>query len=126
MKLFYACVILVLLKAGSLSGADLSGRYDVTGSNPGGKGSYTGTALIERNGDSYRVAWKVGTRYVGTGIAQDDYFSVAYTDSEGGWFGIVIYRIVSDGSRLEGRWCGHGGSVLGKEILTKKMEETPE
>lgn len=126
MKLLYAVVLFGLLNAGTLFGADFSGTYDVTGSNPGGKGSYTGTAMIERNGDSYRMAWKVGTHYVGTGIVNGDCFSVAYTDSEGGWFGIVTYRIVDDGQRLEGEWCGHGGSVLGKEILTKKMEKIPE
>ncbi len=121
-QLVYVYMALFLLIAVPLTAADLSGNYQASGTNPGGKGSYTGTVQITKNGDSYRMVWEVGTSYVGTGIVTGEYLSVAYADTGGNWFGVVVYKILQDGKRLEGKWCGHEGTVLGKETLTRKTE----
>ena len=121
-QLVHVYMALFLLIAVPLTAADLSGNYQASGTNPGGKGSYTGTVQIAKNGDSYRIAWDVGTRYVGTGIVTGEYFSVAYADTGGKWFGVVVCKIMQDGKRLEGEWCGHNGPLLGKETLTRITE----
>jgi hypothetical protein len=114
-------VLAVVLGIGvSASAADVEGTYSAKGTNPDGKGEYTGSVIISKTKDTYLVVWSVGTVYIGTGIVVDDILSVAYVDANKKSFGIVAYKILDSGKKLEGVWCPHNGKVLGKETLEKK------
>jgi hypothetical protein len=113
-------VLLAICLSAPALATDIQGTYAAVGSNPGGKGQYKGNVIITKTGQTYKVVWSVGTAYIGTGIVVGDVLSVAYTDENKKWFGIVAYKIMSGGKKLEGIWSGHNGKTLGKETLTKK------
>lgn len=113
-------LLLLLAFSGASLAVDLNGRFSASGTNPGGKGGYNGSATISRTGDTYKISWRVGSSYIGTGVVTDDVFSVAYTDAKRKWFGIVSYKILDAGNKLQGVWCSHGGKVLGTELLVRK------
>jgi len=46
--------------AGSAFAGDPAGQYSLVGSNPGGKGRYSGAVAVERTGDTFRVTWDIG------------------------------------------------------------------
>ena len=121
-----ANVYLVVVLAGvlgigvSVSAADIEGTYSAKGTNPDGKGKYTGSVIISKTKDTYKVVWSVGMVYIGTGIVVGDILSVAYVDENKKSFGIVVYKILDSGKKLEGVWCAHNGKALGKETLEKK------
>lgn len=102
------------------SAANIEGTYAARGTNPGGQGEYRGEVVITKTRDTYSVAWSVGIAYFGTGIVIDDVLAVAYVDETEEAVGIVAYRILEDGDRLEGIWCPLGSSILGTETLEKK------
>ncbi len=84
------------------------GRYTVEGRNPDGS-SYTGTVDIRQQGDSYHVAWQVGSSfYRGAGRFAGNVLAVEWGEDTP-----VVYALGRDG-RLEGLWAGG----LGEEILT--------
>lgn len=112
------CILIAL--ASSCFGLDLSGNYDVTGTNPDKKGKYAGKVTISKNGEVFLVHWKVGIDYIGTGILKDDTLSVAYKDANGTFFGIVAYKVLEDGKLMNGEWCTHGGKSTGTEVLKKQ------
>jgi hypothetical protein len=96
--------------------ADPVGRYVVTGTNPGGKSTYTGDVVVERTGDTYRVVWDIGSaHYVGTGIGNKDFIAVSY--SSGNQTGIALYA--DDGN---GAWAGVWTYAGGKQIGTERWE----
>jgi|GEM_PF-1401178 len=97
----------------------LEGTYAVQGTNPGGKGDYTGSVIISQTGETLKVVWNVGTAYIGTGVLTGDVLSVAYTDENKRFFGIVAYKISGDGKTLEGTWASHNGKSLGTETLLR-------
>lgn len=99
--------------------ADLEGRYDVEGRNVGGQGSYTGQAAVQKAGNVYNVAWKIGQQeYVGTGIKSGDVFSVVYdAPAQDTQAGLVVYEIQDDGALL-GTWTPLGGTKTGAERWT--------
>src|SRR5438309_5657242 len=69
---------------------DPVGRYSVVGSNPGGRGRYSGTVEVERTGDTFRVTWDVGGQtFVGTGIGSEKGLAVTYRS--GNQTGLAIY-----------------------------------
>jgi len=104
----------------SLYAADIEGTYSVKGSNPGGKGGYTGSVIISKTKDTYKIVWSVGGVYIGTGIIVDGTLSVVYVDPSSKSSGLVVYKILENGKKLEGLWCAYNGTVLGKETLDKK------
>jgi hypothetical protein len=114
-----ALALLFCFSANALA-FELSGRYSSSGSNPGGKGGYSGHATISRRGDLYQIVWKVGSTYTGTGILTDNVLSVAYTDAKNQWFGVVSYRVLDFGNKLQGVWTSHGGRQLGTELLVRQ------
>jgi hypothetical protein len=118
--LYHLLLLLMLGISATAQAVDLSGRYSASGTNPGGQGSYRGYATISRSGDTYKIVWKVGEAYSGTGVVTDEVFSVAYTDAARKWFGMVSYRILDGGDKLQGVWCAHGGKVLGTELLIRQ------
>src|SRR3954464_129442 len=96
---------------------DPAGRYDVAGSNPGGKGRYAGTVTVERTGDTFRVTWDIGSQtFVGTGIGSDKGFAVSYRS--GGQTGLAIYG--ANGNNWEGVWTYTGGRDIGGEVWTRR------
>jgi hypothetical protein len=97
--------------------ADPVGRYRVVGNNPGGGSRYTGSATVERTGDTLRVTWTIGgMTYTGTGIGNDKGFAVAYRAANQA--GIAIYAANGDG--WEGAWTYAGGRRVGAEMWTRR------
>ena len=63
-----AAAVLVAFSASAWA-ASPSGTFQVTGTNPGGTGSYTGMVAVTPTGDTFRVVWRVGSATVtGTGL----------------------------------------------------------
>lgn len=104
----------------SASALDIEGAYAVRGTNPGSQGEYRGEVVITKTRDTYRVVWSVGAAYIGTGIILDDILAVAYIDETQTAVGIVAYRILDNGDRLEGIWCPLNSTILGTETLEKQ------
>jgi len=124
MRITCVCLIILLsvvcASIGSVSAADIEGTYSAKGTNPGGKGAYTGNVIISKTKDTYKIVWSVGAVYVGTGIIADGTLSVVYVDASSKSSGLVVYKILDNGKKLEGVWCAYNGTVLGKETLEKK------
>ena len=95
----------------------IGGVYAVQGTNPGGKGSYTGTVTITSVGKLYQIDWKVGNAYSGVGIRNGNILSVGWGNLAQAGFGVVSYNIQSNGV-LSGTWAMVKGSELGTETLT--------
>ncbi|MBM4328238.1 MAG: hypothetical protein FJ118_13870 [Deltaproteobacteria bacterium] len=91
------------------------GEYHVNGTNPDGTG-YSGKAVIEREGVSYRMTWQIsGETHYGKGTRSGDKLYVNWGKSPDNLGGLVTYTII-EGGVLEGTW--HGGR--GKETLVPK------
>jgi len=98
-------------------GEDPIGRYEVSGTNPGNKGTYAGTAVIEKTGDTYRVVWQIGSeRYVGTGIGNQEFIAVSYR--LGNDSGLALYS--ASGAGWKGIWTYAGGHEIGTEIWSRR------
>jgi hypothetical protein len=103
--------------AGSAFAGDPAGRYSLVGSNPGGKGRYSGTVEVEKTGDTFRVTWDIGGQtYVGTGIGSDKGFAVTYRS--GNQTGLAIYG--AKGNDWDGVWTFTGGKEIGGEAWTRR------
>jgi hypothetical protein len=122
---FGACrllLIAVLVAGGLMADApafagDPVGTYSVIGSNPGGRGRYSGTVTVERTGDTFRVTWDIGNQtYVGTGIGSEKGIAVSYRS--GGETGLAIYG--ANGNNWEGVWTYTGGREVGGEAWTRR------
>jgi hypothetical protein len=107
-----AVLTLAFVLFAGVANADPVGKYEVTGTNPGGKSTYTGQVTVERTGDTYRVVWNVGgTRYVGTGIGNKEFIAVSYRS--GDQTGLALYA--EDGDGWGGVWTYAGGKQMGTE-----------
>lgn len=94
------------------------GRYNLTGTNPGGTGSYRGTVSVVAKGKAYNVVWKIGnSRHTGIGVYTDTDFSVAYYGSN--LTGVAVYRQQADGG-WAGVWAVKGSGRLGREVWTPR------
>lgn len=114
--------LLFLLSLSSVANADPTGKYDVKGLNPDTGGTYTGTVVVKKRGETYDVTWSIGgEKYVGTGIgalvndgqfiagpAHKDDTSIAIGYVSGNSFGMAQYFLQADGS-WKGAWT-YGGS----------------
>ena len=89
---------------------DISGNYDVTGTNEGGGGAYKGTLVVKSHGDVYQFSWTSGSNtYDGVGVQNGNNIGVAFTEgTEGKGCGVVLYKIGSDGT-LDGK-AGYWGT----------------
>jgi hypothetical protein len=117
MRIFPLTAIAVWLFGAAAWAGEPVGTYDVSGSNPGGGSSYTGTAKVEKTGDTYRVTWEVaGTRFVGTGLGDSRFLGVSY--HTGNNTGLALYAPA--GSDWEGVWTYADGTQLGKEKWTRR------
>lgn len=97
--------------------ADPVGQYDVSGTNPGGRGEYSGTVTVEKTGDTYRVVWVIGNqRYTGTGIGDANFIAVTYRSGDN--TGLALYA--QDGDGWKGVWTYAGGRSMGTEIWERQ------
>lgn len=104
-----------LEKAKRTSGTDLAGKYDVSGTNSGGK-DYKGTLDVKKDGDGYAFEWNTGSVAKGFGIRQGDTASIGIGGQQ---CGFVSYEVKPDGT-LEGKWGGQGTKKFGTEVAKKK------
>ena len=99
----------------------LVGDYRVKGINPDGKSGYTGTVNISKDGDTFHLKWEVTPNtYIGSGFLRGNYLAVAYTDTKGTWFGVMLYEIKEDGRILDGKWSLAGSKRVSVELLTRQ------
>lgn len=113
-------VALWLLATVNPTAADpIEGVYAIEGSPPGDSAHYKGEALVKRTGETYSVAWKIGTQdFIGTGLVLDQVFSVAFRDSRTNTFaGVASLRIENDKVR-GGAWAQLGSKQIGSETWT--------
>jgi len=104
--------ILASLATGPAFAADPVGSYSVEGVSPGNSGTYTGTATVTRTGENFRVIWVIdGTRYIGTGIGNNDYLAVTYVSGRD--TGLAIFGAV--GQNWAGPWTVANGTQQGVE-----------
>lgn len=117
MRLAPAAALLAALIAAPAWAGDPVGRYDVTGKDPGGGSEYTGTVVVEKTGDTYRVTWNIGgERYVGTAIGDSDGMAVSYRSKDQS--GLALYG--AKGDDWQGVWTYSGGRQIGIEAWKRK------
>lgn len=101
---------------------DISGQYDISGTNENGAGNYKGTLEVIERGDVYQFRWDTaGKKYDGVGVRTDNSVAVAFTEGENGkGCGVVLYKVGSDGS-LDGKagYWGENSSESEKGTRTK-------
>jgi hypothetical protein len=123
-------VIVVALSGGGLAmcglpgdslddGEGITGTYVVNGVDPTGV-EYSGTVIVESDGDVYRVQWLVtGSIQAGVGTVTGDVFTVDWrtvTDDRGGSSGTAEYVIGADGT-LRGERFVDGVAEPGTEEI---------
>jgi hypothetical protein len=105
---------------------DITGQYDVSGTNEGGAGNYKGTLEVIKHDDVYQFKWNAGKTYDGVGVQTDDTVAVAFTEgSDGTGCGVVLYKIGSDGS-LDGKAGYWGKNDDETEKATRTSGSGPE
>ena len=116
LKLALACIA-TAMSAVVVLADDPAGRYSLRGTNPGSGSAYSGTVVVERTGDTFRVTWDVGRQtFVGTGIGTSDGLAVSYRS--GNQTGLAIYG--PKGPNWEGVWTYTGGQQVGTEVWTRR------
>ena len=132
MKKWMAVVAIYLGGAMGIAQADPVGVFNVEGYNPGGQSRYEGVVEVQRTGDTYAVAWRVGNDdFVGTGIGaasvkgtttfgdaavQDNAIAVSY--ASGNSFGLALFVEQEDG-QWKGIWTYAGSETIGTETWTR-------
>jgi hypothetical protein len=117
MRLLATAALLATLIAAPAFAGDPIGRYDVTGKDPGGGSEYTGTVVVEKTGDTYKVTWNIaGERFVGTAIGDTDGMAVTYKSKDQS--GLALYG--AKGDDWQGVWTYTGGRQIGVEAWTRK------
>ena len=100
-----AAACLVVGAATLAHAADPVGHFTVKGTSPGGSDSYEGDVTVTKTGDTYSVIWTIGgTKYVGTGIGNDDFLTVSY--KSGNDTGLALYGHGKDGLERHLDLCG--------------------
>lgn len=117
-KMICAAVAFAMLATPALADK-LSGKYVVSGKNPGGAGSYEGLVMIEQTADVvYKITWTIeGAKFVGTGIGGEEGLAVSY--KSGSDTGVAIFQRQADGT-VDGVWTYFGGTQIGTETWTKR------
>lgn len=111
-----AVIGLVTLIASTWSAAAVEGRYKVEGKNPGQAQVYRGEAIIKKTGDTFSVAWQIGSgRQIGTGIRTGSVLSVVFQAAAGAAGGGVASFQIIDEKITSGRWAVTGGNAVGVE-----------
>jgi hypothetical protein len=98
--------------------ADISGNYDVTGTNEDGS-PYKGALQVIKHGDVYQFRWNAGRQYDGVGVPNGNVVAVAFTEGQDGkGCGVVNYQVLPDGT-LDGKWGYWGVNESGSETATR-------
>lgn len=110
---------LALLISHSVTALDLSGSYEVQGTEASGL-KYQGTASIKEDGQFLKAIWTLdGEVYKGTGLKKDNFVAFMFkgegSDSK---TGVQIYKIEKD--KLTGQWLLFDQSNSGNEVLQRK------
>ncbi|MGZ5004061.1 MAG: hypothetical protein ACXWG7_00900 [Chthoniobacterales bacterium] len=97
---------------------ELAGEYTIKGTNPGGKGSYTGKLRIRKTGATYQLRWTLpgGQSYSGVGLRVGDSLHVGWSTGKEPY--AVISYTFDDGT-AEGIWTVGGSEKTAKESLGK-------
>jgi hypothetical protein len=112
MRGFVGALIALVLSTSASLAADPVGTYEISGTNPGVGSKYSGTAVVQRTGDTFQVTVTMGGRtFVGTGIGKSDYLAVSY--ALGINHGVAVYTATESG--WSGIWAPAGSPVLGTE-----------
>ena len=118
MRLFPMTALAITLVGGAAWAGDPIGTYNVSGSNPGGGSTYSGTATVEKTGATYKVTWNVsGTRFVRTGLGDSRFLGVSYRTGDS--TGLALYAPAADDG-WEGVWTYADGTEIGKEKWTRR------
>lgn len=124
----FGMLFAVCLTGGALYAA-VEGTYSVTGNDPYGKNSYTGTVVITKDkNEVYQAKWtfeEAGKTYhdIGTGIKRNKEISFIFKNAPGQqeeYEGVQVYRIKSD--ILEGPFVVLNENLVGNEKLVKEGE----
>lgn len=103
---------------------DITGSYDITGTNENGAGDYKGTLAVTSRGDVYQFSWDTaGKKYDGVGVQTGNQIGVAFAEgSDGKGCGVVLYKIGADGS-LDGK-AGYWGNNKSEAETAKRTKGT--
>ena len=106
----------LLLIAPAAGAQDVTGQYDVEGTNLDGS-RYRGTAQVTATSKTTcTISWQTGgTSSNGLCMRQDDVFVANYRS--GNTVGLVIYRWQPGGKFFEGIWTIAGAAGTGTERL---------
>jgi hypothetical protein len=88
------------------------GWYDAQGSNPNGS-RYHGSAVIKKVGNQYKITWTINrVKFYGSGPLSGNVLTINWRRADGGDGGVVIYKVMKNGS-LVGTWSnGNATEVL--------------
>jgi hypothetical protein len=103
---------------------DLSGTYDVSGTNEGGGGEYNGTLVVSQRGDVHQFSWNTaGKKFDGVGVLTNKTVAVAFAEGDSGeGCGVVLYEIAADGT-LNGK-AGYWGTNTSETETAKRTKGT--
>ncbi len=127
--MFIAIFTMFLAPLQAIAGPE--GSYTVEGTDPGTGNVYSGTVIVERNGQTYAVLWNVdGTEYLGTGLGaadvkgvptmgpaseRDTAIAISYVTN--GSFGLTFY-VEQENGQWRGIWTYAGSDRIGSETWT--------
>ncbi len=114
-----ATLAVALAATSALPAAAIEGRYRVEGRIPGQERNYDGEAVVKRTGQTFTIAWRIGSStHVGTGILLDNKLTVVY-QGVGGQArpGVAIFD-VRDNRIGDGVWTELGLQEVGTENWT--------
>ena len=94
--------------------SDISGTYNVTGTNQDGS-AYQGSLVVTTRGSVYQFSWATGNDYEGVGIVNGNTVAVGWGGPE---CGAALYRMSRDGS-LEGQWALYENEAAGTETARR-------
>ena len=111
-------LLLACATARSQARPDISGNYDVAGTNEDGA-AYEGKLQVLKHGSVYQFRWVAGNQYDGVGIINGNTAAVAFTDGANGTgCGVVSYRTLANGT-LDGVWGMWGVDQSGTETAVR-------
>jgi hypothetical protein len=114
----FACFLLVALPV-LPANARGPGNYAVQGTNPGGKGGYSGTATLVQTGENtWRLSWRIGNQsWDGWGIGDGQVIAVNYR--YGSTTGVILMIAKEDGG-YRSVWANSGSTDVGTEEWSKR------
>jgi hypothetical protein len=102
-------------KAVRISGSNVVGDYEVTGTSPDGT-AYENKLAITASGPGFIFKWTGANALEGVGIRQGNFVTAGFGGKQ---CSFVAYQINADGS-LDGSWGGVGTVNFGTEKAVKK------